>query len=108
MNPPSSSPSISPHRRSTNPYPILPSRTELDTATILGISDVAISAVPSESYKIATSSLKEGAVCINIAMKSNFEGDVRDRARVFAERVGAVTILMLQLNCLLLRQQREQ
>jgi len=47
-------------------------------------------------------------VCINIAMKSNFEGDVRDRARVFAERVGAVTILMLQLNCLLLRQQREQ
>lgn len=87
-------------------YPSLPVISDLSPKTILGMSDVVISAVPSEKYKVTTSSLKAGAVCINVAMETNFEKDVRDQASVYAERVGAVTILMLQLNCLLLRHQR--
>ena len=91
-----------------HPHPIPPSHIDLPAATILAMSDVVIAAVPGGKYKVPTSSLKPGAVCINVAMESNFQGDVRDRAGVYAERVGTVTILMLQLNCLLLRLQRER
>ena len=89
-----------------HPYPCQPTRTELPTSAILAMSDVVISAIPSKTYKIPTSNLKFGVICINIAMASNFEDNVNERAGIYVERIGAVTILMLQLNCLLLRQQR--
>jgi len=66
-------------------------------------SDIIVSAVPSASYTIPTGNLKVGAVCINLSHGNNFEEDVKDRAAFFARRVGGVTLLMLQLNALILR-----
>ena len=82
-----------------HPYPCSPTTTDHPAATIIAMSDVVISAVPGGKYRVPTSGLKPGAVCINIAMDTKFEADVRDKAGLYAGRVGAVTILMLQLNC---------
>lgn len=47
----------------------------------LDISDVIISAVPSQTYKVKTEWLKDGCVCLNVAAEKNFEKDVRDKVR---------------------------
>ena len=84
----------------------------------LEISDVIISAVPSQTYKVKTEWMKDGCVCLNVAAEKNFEKDVRDKVRVFEflpkarlmffflsnqasiyiPAVGKVTILMLLRN----------
>lgn len=53
--------------------------TDLKLADCLAISDVVISAVPVESYKVPTKALKDGCVCVNVAGEKNFEADVRER-----------------------------
>ena len=50
----------------------------------LAISDVVISAVPSESYKVETKWLKDGCVCVNVSSEKNFEKDVRDKVSSFS------------------------
>ncbi len=45
----------------------------------LAISDVVVSAVPNVNYKVKTEWLKDGCVCLNIAVEKNFEKDVRDK-----------------------------
>lgn len=45
----------------------------------LAISDVVISAVPSDKFKVPTAQLKDGCVCVNVAGEKNFEADVRER-----------------------------
>lgn len=45
----------------------------------LRVSDVVISAVPVDSYKVPTKWLKDGCVCVNVAGEKNFEADVRQR-----------------------------
>ncbi|KAG9016195.1 hypothetical protein FRB93_011669 [Tulasnella sp. JGI-2019a] len=45
----------------------------------LAISDVVISAVPSASYKVVTSNLKDGCICVNVSSEKNFEKDVREK-----------------------------
>jgi methylenetetrahydrofolate dehydrogenase (NAD+) len=47
----------------------------------LEISDVIISAVPSQTYRVKTEWLKDGCVCLNVAAEKNFEKDVRDKVR---------------------------
>jgi methylenetetrahydrofolate dehydrogenase (NAD+) len=47
---------------------------------ILGLADVVVSAVPSAEYKVKTSWLKDGAICLNVAADKNFEKDVREKA----------------------------
>ncbi|ORY31275.1 hypothetical protein BCR39DRAFT_494066 [Naematelia encephala] len=74
---------------------------------VLGVSDIVISAVPSRGFIIPTRNLKQDAVCINLAGESNFDSDVLDRASLYAERVGAVTITCLQVNALILRARRQ-
>ncbi|KAL7419712.1 Methylenetetrahydrofolate dehydrogenase [NAD(+)] [Cryptotrichosporon argae] len=69
-------------------------------ADVLALSDVVISAVPSKSYKVATASLKDGCVCVNVAGEKNFEADVRDKASIYVPSVGVMTIAMLQRNLL--------
>jgi methylenetetrahydrofolate dehydrogenase (NAD+) len=52
------------------------------TATLeecLAISDVVISAVPHPDYKVKTSALKDGCICVNVASGKNFETDVREK-----------------------------
>jgi hypothetical protein len=53
--------------------------TEFTLKDCLAISDVVISAVPVDSYKVPTAQLKDGCVCVNVAGEKNFEADVRDR-----------------------------
>ena len=48
----------------------------------LEISDVVISAVPSQTYTVNTEWLKDGCVCLNVAAEKNFEKDVRDKVRI--------------------------
>lgn len=80
-------------------------------ADCLSISDVVISAVPSQSYKVPTKDLKDGCVCVNVAGEKNFETDVRERvstsndeegtdwqASIYVPSVGMMTIAMLQRN----------
>jgi methylenetetrahydrofolate dehydrogenase (NAD+) len=83
---------------------IIPSSVH-DPETYYSMSDIIISAVPSDTFKIPTSTIKPGAICINIAGQNNFQDDVKSRASGFALRVGGITTLMLQLNALILRSQ---
>jgi len=71
-------------------------------ATLLAESDVVVSAVPGDTFKIRTAELARGAVCIDLSEHGNFEDDLRTRAGVFAPRLGSVTILMLKMNALVL------
>lgn len=50
----------------------------------LALSDVVVSAVPSAAYKVKTSALKDGCVCLNVAADKNFETDVREKVRRLA------------------------
>lgn len=86
----------------------------LSLQACLEISDVIISAVPSQTYKVKTEWLKDGCVCLNVAAEKNFEKDVRDKVRacvllkarlissnqasIYIPAVGKVTILMLLRN----------
>lgn len=82
-----------------NPHHVV-SPTTFSLQQALSISDVVISAVPSQSYKVPTAQLKDGCVCVNVAGEKNFESDVRDRAGIYVPSVGVMTIAMLQRNLL--------
>lgn len=77
--------------------------TSLSPAECFGMSDLIVSAVPSPRYKVQTSGIRPGAVCINVATDNNFEDDVKTRASFFVRRVGSITTLMLHLNALSLQ-----
>ena len=83
----------------------------------LPISDIVISGVPSESYKVPTKLIREGAVCINFSsekvrksgivitvMKTNdgqnFDQDVKEKASIYVPAIGKVTIVILLRNLL--------
>lgn len=82
-----------------NPHHVI-NPTDLSLEEVLGRSDVVISAVPSQSYKVPTAQLKDGCVCVNVAGEKNFEADVRERASIYVPSVGVMTIAMLQRNLL--------
>ncbi|WWD21090.1 hypothetical protein CI109_105571 [Kwoniella shandongensis] len=84
----------------TNAHHIVTPLPDLTLAQALSISDVVISAVPVDSYKVPTQHLKDGCVCVNVAGEKNFEGDVRERASIYVPSVGVMTIAMLQRNLL--------
>jgi len=86
-----------PLRRSYHPRHVVhPSSNTLEQC--LAISDVVISAVPSPSYKVPTSALKDGCICVNVSSEKNFDKDVREKASLYLPSVGKVTILMLLRN----------
>ncbi|KAL6720705.1 Methylenetetrahydrofolate dehydrogenase [NAD(+)] [Lecanora helva] len=68
----------------------------------LPLSDVVISGVPGESFKIPTKSLREGAVCINFSTEKNFENDVKEKASIYVSAIGKVTIVILMRNLLVI------
>ncbi|SRR5258708_10818370 len=45
----------------------------------LALSDVVVSAVPSETYKVKTEQLKDGCVCVNVSSEKNFGSSVREK-----------------------------
>ncbi|TXT13032.1 hypothetical protein VHUM_01433 [Vanrija humicola] len=76
-------------------------------ASLLAESDIVVTAVPGASFKVPTAALRPGAICIDLSELGNFEADVRDRAGIFAPRLGSVTILMLKVNAFVLRMQHQ-
>ncbi|WFC99952.1 methylenetetrahydrofolate dehydrogenase (NAD(+)) [Malassezia yamatoensis] len=71
-----------------------------DVESCVRESDVVVGGVPSASYKVPTSWIKEGAVCINFSSEKNFESDVRSRASAYLPIIGKITVAMLQRNLL--------
>lgn len=90
-----------------NPHHVVSPVENMTLEQVLGVSDVVISAVPVENYKVPTRWLKDGCVCVNVAGEKNFEADVRDRASIYVPSVGVMTIAMLQRNLLRLCQYQD-
>lgn len=68
------------------------------------ISDVIISGVPSENYKVPTDLIRDGAVCINFSSFKNFDGPaVKEKASIYVPSVGKVTIAVLLRNLVVSR-----
>ncbi|KAK7744859.1 Methylenetetrahydrofolate dehydrogenase [NAD(+)] [Cytospora paraplurivora] len=66
---------------------------------VLPLSDVVISGVPVESYKVPTELIRDGAVCINFSSYRNFDGPaVKEKASIYVPSVGKVTIACLLRN----------
>ncbi|KAF9975713.1 NAD-dependent 5,10-methylenetetrahydrafolate dehydrogenase [Actinomortierella ambigua] len=73
--------------------------TTLKLEDVLPLSDVVITGVPTPSYKVDSSKLKDGAVCINFSTFKNFDGDeIKKKASIYVPAVGKVTVAMLERN----------
>ncbi|KAJ8496872.1 hypothetical protein ONZ45_g6827 [Pleurotus djamor] len=77
--------------------------TSLTLEDCLAQSDVVISAVPNVSYKVKTTSLKPGCICVNVSAEKNFEAN----ASMYLPAVGKVTIMMLLRNLLRLSEYKQ-
>ncbi|CAG8523423.1 15289_t:CDS:2 [Gigaspora rosea] len=74
--------------------------TNLKLEDVIPISDVVITGVPSPSYKLPTSLLRDGAIAINFSAFKNFEDNVKEKASIYVPSIGKVTIAMLERNLL--------
>ncbi|KAG0236946.1 NAD-dependent 5,10-methylenetetrahydrafolate dehydrogenase [Actinomortierella wolfii] len=73
--------------------------TTLKLEEVLPLSDVVITGVPSPSYKVDSSLIKDGAVCINFSTFKNFDGEeIKKKASIYVPAVGKVTVAMLERN----------
>ncbi len=67
----------------------------------LPLSDVVISGVPGNSYKIDTDLIRDGANCINFSSEKNFDATtVKEHAAFYVPAIGKVTIAVLLRNLL--------
>lgn len=66
----------------------------------LPLSDVVISGVPGERFKVDTSIIRNGAVCINFSSEKNFTPTVKEHASIYVPAIGKVTIAVLLRNLL--------
>lgn len=67
----------------------------------LPLSDVVISGVPGDKFKVPTELIRDGAVCINFSSEKNFVGDqVKEKASIYVPAIGKVTIAVLLRNML--------
>ena len=67
----------------------------------LPLSDVVISGVPGDKYKVPVELLREGAVCINFSSERNFDtAKTKEKASIFVPAIGKVTIVVLLRNLL--------
>ena len=87
-------------------------------AECLPLSDVVISGVPGDSFKVPIHQLREGAVCINFSSEKvriseaatmmlfltmidqNFDATVKEKASIYVPAIGKVTIVVLLRNLL--------
>ncbi|KAF1813661.1 NAD(P)-binding protein [Eremomyces bilateralis CBS 781.70] len=68
------------------------------------LSDVVISGVPGDKFKVPLELIKDGAVCINFSSEKNFAPGVKDRASIYIPAIGKMTIVVLLRNLLRLYQ----
>ncbi|KAH8732915.1 hypothetical protein GQ44DRAFT_639740, partial [Phaeosphaeriaceae sp. PMI808] len=72
----------------------------------LPISDVVISGVPGDKYKVPLEKMRDGAVCINFSSERNFTPEVKEKASIYVPAIGKVTIAVLLRNLLRVAQNR--
>ncbi|CAO1625332.1 unnamed protein product [Sympodiomycopsis kandeliae] len=75
--------------------------------TCIRQSNVIISGVPSEKFKIPTEYVQDGSIAINFSSEKNFNKDVRTKASLYLPAVGKMTCTMLQRNLLRLIEARD-
>jgi methylenetetrahydrofolate dehydrogenase (NAD+) len=76
-----------------------------ELANCLPLSDVIISGVPGEKFKVPSDLIRDGAVCINFSSDKNFDAEsVKERASIYVPAIGKVTIAVLLRNLLRLMQ----
>ncbi|EON62019.1 methylenetetrahydrofolate dehydrogenase (NAD+) [Coniosporium apollinis CBS 100218] len=73
----------------------------------LPLSDVVISGVPGDKFKVPVHLLREGAVCINFSSEKNFDPEVKQKASIYVPAIGKVTIVVLLRNLLRIVQNRK-
>jgi methylenetetrahydrofolate dehydrogenase (NAD+) len=67
----------------------------------LPLSDVVISGVPGDTFKVGTGLIRDGVVCINFSSEKNFDGPaVKEKASIYVPAIGKVTIAVLLRNLL--------
>ncbi|KAE9968154.1 hypothetical protein BLS_005346 [Venturia inaequalis] len=67
----------------------------------LPISDIVISGVPGDNFKVPLELLRDGAVCINFSSEKNFESvGVKEKASIYIPAIGKMTIVVLLRNLL--------
>ncbi len=67
----------------------------------LALSDVVISGVPGDKFKVDTSLIRDGAVCINFSSEKNFDATaIKNHASIYVPAIGKVTIAVLLRNLL--------
>ncbi|KAI9681178.1 MAG: hypothetical protein M1817_002460 [Caeruleum heppii] len=72
----------------------------------LPLSDVVISGVPGEKFKVPMDLVRDGAVCINFSSEKNFGPEVKEKASIYVPAIGKVTIVVLLRNLLRIVQNR--
>jgi methylenetetrahydrofolate dehydrogenase (NAD+) len=72
--------------------------------TALQQSDVVITGVPSDTFKLDVDLLKEGVVAVNFSSFKNIPPEIKSKASIFVPSVGKVTIAMLERNLLRLHE----
>lgn len=83
-------------------------QSDLKLEDCLPFSDVVISGVPGDSYKVDTKLIRDGAVCINFSSEKNFDGkEVKEKASIYVPAIGKVTIAVLLRNLLRLVQNQK-
>ncbi|KAJ3228079.1 hypothetical protein HK099_006704 [Clydaea vesicula] len=76
------------------------SETKVKLEEALAKSDVVITGVPSQDYKLDSSLLKEGVIAVNFSSFKNFNDDIKKKASIYVPSVGKVTVAMLERNLL--------
>ncbi|QDS68335.1 hypothetical protein FKW77_010701 [Venturia effusa] len=67
----------------------------------LPISDIVISGVPGDAFKVPLDLLRDGAVCINFSSEKNFAApEVKEKASIYIPSIGKMTIVVLLRNLL--------
>lgn len=75
--------------------------------TCLPLSDVVISGVPGDGFKVPIHLLREGACCINFSSQKNFDPAVKEMASLYVPAIGSVTIAILLRNLLRITRNRQ-
>jgi methylenetetrahydrofolate dehydrogenase (NAD+) len=74
------------------------SETDFTVEQALAISDVVITGVPSDKYKLTATHLRDGVIAVNFSTFKNMGEDVQEKASIFVPSVGKVTVSMLERN----------
>ncbi|KAK6000111.1 hypothetical protein QM012_004099 [Aureobasidium pullulans] len=83
-----------------NQQHVVEEKPDMTMEDCLAISDVVISGVPGDKFKVPVEKIRDGAVCINFSSEKNFTPQVKEHASIYVPAVGKVTIMILLRNLL--------